>query len=143
MKKFSSIILILTCLMISLNIANAAPMRQGVIWLSYDGDTFRSQKKISSPILLFVGTQQCADCKNMWDKTLRDPKVKTYIDTHFITVISKKPEQAILKRYQIKEFPALLVLNSNGDVLEKLVGFHGIDETMKILTTASHKADAV
>lgn len=123
---------LLSCLMVSLSYAK--PLREGVVMLSYDGETFRNQKNISSPILLYVGAKQCADCKEMWDKTLRDPKVKAYIDKHFITVVSKNADKAVMKRYEIKEFPVVLVLNSNGDVLEKMVGFHDVGETMTVLT---------
>ena len=90
-------------------------------------------------LLLFTGSDWCPPCKSL-HRNIFDSKVfEEYAKEHLILIKAdfprhrknqlpielKKHNEQLAVKYEIKGFPTVLILNPDGEVLNKSVGYRG------------------
>jgi thioredoxin-related protein len=84
-------------------------------------DASREQQR---PLLLFVTMDGCAHCQKMKQTTLRDKDVQQDVQALFIPVaVNEKDAPELVKKLRLRLFPALVVIQPDGEVLESLSGY--------------------
>ena len=81
-------------------------------------------------LLCFTGSDWCNDCKNLQAEVLKTPEFSKYAATNFVLVqidlLSSEEsaaKEALVEKYEIRGWPTLVLLNSQGDALDKVVGY--------------------
>lgn len=83
-------------------------------------------KKLKKPIFLDVYATWCGPCKQLKKTTFKDEAVGNYYNANFIniTIDGESAEgQELIQKYNIKAYPTLLILDNNGQVKTRTVGF--------------------
>lgn len=83
--------------------------------------------------LLFVDvyTTWCGPCKVMKKTTFNDEKVGAYFNSNFINVAidAETPEgKKLMAKYAVRGFPTLLIVNGNGHLKSKVLGFQSANK---------------
>jgi thioredoxin-related protein len=90
------------------------------------------------PLLVFVTMDGCPHCQKMKQTTLRDKSVQRDLKSRFVTVaLNLKDEPDFIGILRIRTFPAMVVIQPNGDVLESISGYQTPKQLReKLLSTA-------
>ncbi len=90
------------------------------------------------PLLVFVTMDGCPHCQKMKQTTLRDKSVQRDLKSRFVTVaLNLKDEPDFIGVLRIRTFPAMVVVQPNGDVLESISGYQTPRQLReKLLSTA-------
>jgi thioredoxin-related protein len=85
-----------------------------------------STKQEGKMLFLDAVTATCAPCKRMVRETFSDPEVAALFNEHFVNLrmdlnVGEGPD--VQARYNITDFPTLLFMDGNGDLVEVHVGF--------------------
>ncbi|WP_165876163.1 thioredoxin family protein [Mariniflexile fucanivorans] len=83
-------------------------------------------KDLNKPIFLDVYAKWCGPCKLLKRTTFKDEEVGTYFNNNFISIAingETKEGNEIMKKYNISAYPSLLIIDSNGEVKTREVGF--------------------
>lgn len=93
----------------------------------------KAEKKV-----LFIDcfTSWCGPCRAMASNVFTLPQVGEYFNTYFVNAkidMEKGEGKDLAKRYEVHAFPTLIFLDSEGNVIEKAVGFK---QASQLLETA-------
>jgi thiol:disulfide interchange protein len=83
-------------------------------------------KDLKRPIFLDVYATWCGPCKQLKKTTFKDEAVGNYFNANFINVAidGESPEgQELIRKYNIRAYPSLLIVDSSGEVKTRTVGF--------------------
>lgn len=83
-------------------------------------------KDLKRPIFLDVYATWCGPCKQLKKTTFKDEAVGNYFNANFINVAidGETPEgQELIRKYNIRAYPSLLIVDSSGEVKTRTVGF--------------------
>jgi len=86
-------------------------------------------KKENKLIFLDLYASWCGPCKKMKAKTFSDEKVGAWFNKNFINVMidaEKGEGKSLAKQYKVAEYPTLLFINAEGNVVEKTIGFYNV-----------------
>ncbi len=78
----------------------------------------------------------CGPCKYMDRHVLSDKEVGNYVNEHFVAVKfdGDKPDgEAMCRQYRVKAYPTYLVIDSEGDLVGRLVGVNTASNFVKQL----------
>jgi thioredoxin-related protein len=76
------------------------------------------------PLVVFVSMDGCGHCVHMIRTTFRDNEVRRTLGSSFVAAAVKATERPdLVKHLQIRSFPTTLLVSSNGEVLDQLVGY--------------------
>ena len=144
MKALSIITLVLSVLL-----GTATAHAGGKGWLkSYNAGLKKAQEEGKLILLEFHGSDWCPPCIQLNKEVLSSPEFKAIADAALVLVEAdfprnkEQPEQlkarnqALAKKFGIEGFPTVLILDRNGKVLDKMVGFPrgGKDGFLKFVT---------
>ncbi|SIQ12866.1 Thioredoxin-like [Chryseobacterium sp. RU37D] len=93
-------------------------------------------KKEKKAIFLDVYATWCGPCKLLKKTTFKDPELSDYFNKNFVSleVDGEKGEGIeIVKKYQLKGYPSLLFIDSNGNVMNKTLGYYDGKELLEIV----------
>ncbi|WP_300977794.1 thioredoxin fold domain-containing protein [Flavobacterium sp.] len=100
-----------------------------------------SEHKLIFVDLYFTG---CAPCAQMDREVFPDTKVKSLLDTNFITfksdILKEEIGKKLSMKYGVTGFPTFLFLNSDGRVIEIASGFQTVDQFTALLQNAKEDA---
>lgn len=91
-------------------------------------------KKENKPIFMNVYAVWCGPCTNLKKTTFQSDKVGSVFNTNFIniSVDAEKGEGIELSRkYEVTAHPLMLVLDSNGKVQKRILGYVKEDQLLK------------
>lgn len=91
-------------------------------------------KKENKPIFLDLYASWCSPCKKMKAKTFSNEKVGTYFNKSFINVMidaEKGEGKTLAKQFKVGEYPTLIFVSPNGEVIERTVGFYNVKDLCK------------
>lgn len=94
-----------------------------IFWNDSYVDAAEEAKEDNKPMLVFMSQAGCSGCQYMEDNVLSDPKVRDYIDAHYVAVHLDIHDNDAPKNLQMPVTPVFHFLKSDGSELkETLVG---------------------
>ncbi|GIV26955.1 MAG: hypothetical protein KatS3mg027_0769 [Bacteroidia bacterium] len=104
----------------------------------YEGkfkDALSLSKKENKLIFLDIYASWCGPCKKLKYKTFSNEEVGKFYNENFINLSldGEEGEGAILaEKYGVYSYPTLLFLNSEGNVVYAVVGYHNPNEFIEL-----------
>ena len=110
-------------------------------WMDNYDQAVKKAKKLHKPLFVFIERVDppCHWCHLMKTKTLQDPKIAAYIDTHFVAVkLSKKHSNYPMKLYP-RYVPTIYVLSPQGRLLDRIIGYWSVNDFWSDLRDVERK----
>lgn len=107
-----------------------------IAWRLTEGEAGQEAAMSGVPMfVLITAGDWCDPCRWLSTNTLRDAPVARVINNSYIPLFYNdgNPEAA---RYRVERLPTIIILDSNGDELERLSG--AVSSSMLLTTLASH-----
>jgi thioredoxin-related protein len=112
---------------------NSAAAVDRIEWHTYDAGMARSKFE-KKKVFLYFQAEWCAYCRDMENKTFKDPAVIGALNRSFISIrVDSDREQAAAALFRVKGLPDSWFLGESGDILGHRPGFIPADQLMKIL----------
>lgn len=93
-------------------------------WQRSPEATFQTARQSGKPILVFVGAEWCHYCEKMKDDTWSDPRIQEVVARNYVALqLDGDRDKRIVKKLDLKGFPATLLYNSGGYFVAKKDGF--------------------
>ncbi|WP_419869240.1 thioredoxin family protein [Chryseobacterium sp. CT-SW4] len=92
----------------------------------------RKEKKI---IFLDIYAVWCGPCKLLKNTSFKDKNVSDYFNKNFVNleIDGEKGEgKELVKKYGLKGYPSLLFIDSQGNIINKSLGYYDGKELLKI-----------
>lgn len=109
-------------------------------------EALQESKNQNKPILLDAYTNWCYWCKRLDKTTFSNNKVVSLLNNNFIVLKMNMEEgegPSIGLKYNVTGYPTVLFFNSNGEVINGIIGYAGsaefITEANKVLTLYANK----
>lgn len=108
--------------------------------IDFSGLTFEEAKTkaIENDQLIFVDayTTWCGPCKQMAATSFKDEEVSSLFNEKFINLKIDCEEESegaqFAKDYKIKAYPTLLIINGEGTVVKRVIGYHTASELINL-----------
>lgn len=136
MKKLSILITVIALLCGTIIWAGkpATPAEKGIHFESITfNQALQEAKKEHKLVFMNVYATWCVPCKMMMKNTLTTEKVGSVFNKDFvnISVNAEKGEGIeLVKRYQITGHPIMLVINPDGNVVKRILGYMDSDQLL-------------
>ena len=138
MKK--SIKILFVAVVSVLMMASASDGKKGI---SFSDLTLEEAKEASadSDKLIFIDcyTDWCGPCKRMAATSFKDEKVGEVFNDKFINLkieMEKNPiGNELARRYQVRAYPTLLVIDSKGNLVKKMIGMQNVNGLLTMANT--------
>ena len=117
-----------------------AAMVDSIKWWTSMAQALQEARDFKQPLVVDFGAEWCGFCKQLEAETFPAPEVQALKDK-FVWVrvdTDKDPETA--RKYEVGPIPDVLVLDSNGKVLDRQLGFRPPAEMAEFLEKARAKA---
>ncbi len=138
MKKILSLALIFV-LLTSFNVENSAVQ-------FYSGsytELMAKAKATGKPIFIDFYTVWCGPCKNMERYTFTNPTLANYLKDNYFSF--KTDAESLMgdgielaQKYDIRFFPAMIILTPQGEVVKRMAGFQSADALLATLKEYEH-----
>lgn len=105
-------------------------------WLEQDLETALAQAKAAGkPVLVDTYADWCAQCKELDETTWPDPQVSAWIQANAVAVRidTDKTRKDLAPKLGILSYPTVLLLDSDGKELRRILGFQKPAEMLKFL----------
>ncbi len=103
----------------------------------------------------FTGSDWCHPCRELHDRVLETEKFKEYADTNLVLVLVDFPEhkpqpteerqanEALQKQFDVPGYPTIILLDADGKVISKNVGYDGgtVSQFISELQKSAKKSD--
>lgn len=87
-------------------------------WLDWNDDAFARARERHAPVLLFIKASWCRWCRELEERILSAPAVRTALERDFVTILVDKDRRPdIDPRYTRGGWPTLAWLDEHGEVL--------------------------
>ncbi len=131
---------------------------QEIRWMSID-EAMAKQKKVAKPIFLNVCTDWYGPCKMLDKETFQDPEFVDYINKNYYAVKFNAEGNSVInfkgnkytnpgfdqgrkgrnstheftKLLEVQGYPAMYIIDKNGEIQRSIVGYKTHDELLRIL----------
>jgi FKBP-type peptidyl-prolyl cis-trans isomerase 2 len=92
-------------------------------WMEDYDEAIAAAKPGGKPILLVLYADWCGFCKKLFDRTMEDPRVKVLKDRFVWLKIDSGKDPSCQESFAQQGFPMIVVMDSQGLVLEKMSGY--------------------
>jgi thiol:disulfide interchange protein DsbD len=96
-------------------------------WQEFSGELLRQAATETRPVLIdFESKVWCAACREMEEKTFSNPEVQEVLSGFVLLKVDvdhHPQKEQLLEQYQVRGIPTLIVLNSQGDEVDRIAGF--------------------
>ena len=96
--------------------------------------------KAEKYIFIDAYTDWCGPCKRMAATTFKDAEVAEFFNNEFINLkieMEKNPDgRDIARQYGVNAYPTLLIIDSDGNLVKKTIGFKSKDALMAFAGSA-------
>ncbi|SEW42342.1 Thioredoxin-like [Chryseobacterium wanjuense] len=93
-------------------------------------------KKEKKMIFLDIYATWCGPCKLLKKTTFKDPELSDYLNKKFISLEINGEEgegKEIVQKYQLKGYPSLLFIDTNGNIVNKTLGYYDGKQLLEIV----------
>lgn len=110
---------------------------QTLDWRHWDESVLEEAAETDKLIFIHVGANWCHWCHVMEQETYTDADVIAYLNENFLSVEADQDQNADLgMRFRAYGWPALIVMNSEGEAIRKVAGFRNAERFLEILRAA-------
>ncbi len=84
----------------------------------------KAEKK--TVLLHFTGIGWCSECQSLREEVIKSTGFANYAATNFVIVevaVSAEQESALAERYGVSGWPALVLLDAQGNAVDKVTGY--------------------
>lgn len=85
-------------------------------------------EKTKKPAVLMLYADWCHYCEKMFEETYVDPRIKMMNDDFVWIKVNSDQQKEIKTFYEQKSFPLIVLMDSSGDVIEKISGYKPASE---------------
>ncbi|HLJ90235.1 MAG TPA: DUF255 domain-containing protein [Candidatus Angelobacter sp.] len=131
---------LLTCCLFSLILSGyasaqaEAPNNESLVWQKWSTSVFEQAQAQHRFVLLDLEAVWCHWCHVMDEKTYKDPKVISLLNSHYLLVkVDQDSQPDLSNRYEDYGWPATVVFNSEGHEIVKRRGYLAPDEMAPML----------
>ena len=103
-------------------------------------DALQKAKTEGKIVFMDAYTTWCGPCKMMTARTFPDSAVGAYFNARFVnlkTDMEKGEGPSLALKYGVEYYPTLLFFNAAGQIVHKAVGFHNVEDFLKLAKTAT------
>lgn len=89
-------------------------------------DALSESKKTGKPVVVDVYTDWCGPCRRMDRTTFRDDTVKSAFQKDVIAIkinAEKGNGPKVARKYKVRAYPSILMLDEEGKVIDRRMGF--------------------
>lgn len=105
------------------------------------GDALGRARAENRLVMVDVYTDWCGWCKKLDRDTYGDERVAAALENLIsIRVNAEKGGEAVAEKYRVQGFPTVLFLSGSGEVVEKIEGYVGADDMLKIVASLRKRA---
>ncbi len=113
-----------------------------VSWRPWGENAFAAADQTGRPVLLWLTTAWCRDCREMSSETFGDPRIAANVEDGFVPVhVDGDRQPRVRERYAMGGFPSTVFLTPDGEVLTG-AGYLGPDGFRRILDRVRETYDA-
>lgn len=113
-------------------ISTLAAVAQGVTFVDKQLDeALALAKKEGKMVFVDCYGTYCPPCKKMLVEEFPKKEMGDYLNKGFVSVkynLDKEPYKVLAKRWEVSMYPTFVFLNSDGELLYRMVGFRGADK---------------
>jgi thiol:disulfide interchange protein len=98
-------------------------------------------KKEKRLVMVDFYTDWCGWCKKLDKETFGDARVAEALrDVIPIRLNAEKGGEAVAEQYRVRGFPTVIFISGTGEVVEKVEGYVGADEMLKVVGSLKRPA---
>lgn len=81
-------------------------------------------------LMLYFYASWCGVCQKMKKEVFSNARIHTFYNTNFVNMALniEKEGKTLSEKYDVDSFPAMIFINENGKIIQKIVGFKSVDE---------------
>ncbi len=114
----------------------------GINWLAYDEGLFQ-HKESDKKIFISFYAEWCGYCKEMNQKTFKDPAVVSYLNENFIPIrVNSDKERKTAKIFRVRGLPDTWFMSESGEIIGHRNGYIPAEvmiNMLKYISTDSYK----
>ena len=97
----------------------------GIKWNENFQSAIVESEKSNKAMFVYFRTSWCFNCKKLESETFTNPDVQNKIIENYIPVIvDGDSNPKLCSRYNVLGFPTIVIIDSNEEKLDSIVGFH-------------------
>ncbi|MBN1906198.1 MAG: thioredoxin fold domain-containing protein [Deltaproteobacteria bacterium] len=126
------------------NIKKASEFKDNEISWSEDHlKAIDNAKKKDKPLVLILSREGCPWCERLFDETMEDPRVIN-LDKEFVWAkMNGEKYHELMDTYEMDSYPSIVILNKNGEVIEKIAGYQSAPVLRDWLNSALNKTKQI
>ncbi len=96
-------------------------------------------KKRGKPLVLILSREGCPWCEKLFNETMEDPRVITLDKEFEWSKVNGEKYHELMDSYEMDSYPSIVILNKNGEVIEKIAGYQTAPALRDWLNSALNK----
>ncbi len=105
------------------------------------GDALERARAEKRLVMVDVYTDWCGWCKKLDSDTYGDARVAAALENVIsIRVNAEKGGESVAEKYRVRGFPTVLFLSGSGEIVEKVEGYVGAEEMLRIVASLRNRA---
>lgn len=111
-----------------------------VLWQTHFETAQHEASQNNKPLFVFLTAPGCTYCELLKREALQQQWIIDDLNNNFVAVqVNGRERKDIADRFGVRMFPMLLVMNSNGEVVEQWSGFNGTSDFANHIANAKSK----
>jgi thiol:disulfide interchange protein len=103
-------------------------------WVYSLSDGLKLAKEKNKPLMVYFYADWCGWCKKLEMETYRDSEVMK-LSSNFVCVkVNTDRNIDESRKYKVSGLPTIVFLKSDGKIIEKVIGYRGSKDFMKIMS---------
>lgn len=130
---------------VSLTRAQATEQRRGIDFGHSLAEALAAAETSGKPVFVDAMTTWCKPCREMERKVFADQAVGAFVNEHFEAVqldMEQGEGPGAAARYGVRAYPTILVLDADGEEVDRSIGYRGVGEFVEFLVPLATGAGA-
>lgn len=120
-------------LVMGLGLTSCAAQGTEIEWVYSLDEGLRIARQENKPIMVDFYTDWCGWCKKLDQDTYSNPEVQELAEEFVCVKVDGDSDRSSVSRYGIRGYPTILFLDSNGEEIDRNVGYAGPDELAQMM----------